>query len=79
MKSAIMISIAESDKDIVIERLEARLKTAKATIDGLNKELLEAKEVLNLFATWFKDNGYITNADIKEARAARNIIVLHER
>ena len=74
-----MLSIAESDKDALIAILEAQLKTAKATIVDLNDELLEVKKDLQIIAVWFRDNGYVTDADIEEARAASNIVVLHEQ
>lgn len=74
-----MLSIAESDKDALIAILEAQLKTAKAAIVDLNDELLEVKKDLQIIAVWFRDNGYVTDADLEEARAASNIVVLHEQ
>ena len=75
-----MLSIAESDKDAVIATLEAELKTAKATIERINEELIETKKDLQIITVWFIENDYVTNADLEEARAHRaadNVVEQH--
>lgn len=75
-----MLSIAESDKDALIAILEAQLKTAKATIERINEELIETKKDLQIITVWFIENDYVTNADLEEARARRaadNVVEQH--